>query len=99
MEIPERVKILGHELAIIFDEEVFARDGTSGTFCGNTKEIRLATNLKESTEAEVLMHELFEAMIQMLQIEMDHKDLSAMSELLFSVIRRNKLDFGGCDEA
>ena len=99
MRIPEVLKVMGHEFAVSYDGNLIAKEAANGTCCTNTKEIILSPHLGESSTAEVFLHEIFEAMVQMLQIEMEHKDLSAMSELLFSIMRRNGLDFGKSEHA
>lgn len=96
MEIPNKVKILGHEYSVIFDEKLFARESVGcAKACANTLEISISPQVPESRQAEALMHEIFEMIKYTLNIEWEHSDLSAISEILFAVIRDNKLDFRG----
>ena len=94
MQIPNKVKILGHEYSVIYDEKIFMTESSGcAKACANTLEITLSPQVPESRQAEALMHEIFEMIKYTLNIELDHQTLSALSELLFAVIRDNGLDF------
>ena len=94
MKIPSKVKILGHEYDIVFDEQLFAKESVGcGKACANTLTITISPDVPESRQAEVLLHEIIEMLKYSLQTEISHEDLSALSEGLFTVIRDNKLDF------
>ena len=94
MEIPTKVKICGHEYSVRFDKNLFATNDTGGKACANMLEITLADgDFPESRRAEVFLHEIIEMIKYTLQADLDHKDLSAISEVLFAVIRDNDLDF------
>jgi len=95
MKIPEKLKIMGHEYVVSFDSKLFMNDAVGGgEACGNDLSIVLAGGMPESREAEVFLHEIIEMVKYTLRIELDHKDLSALSEGLFAVLRDNELDFG-----
>ena len=94
MQIPDRVKIMGHEYLVIMDPLLFAREDVgSGKACANSLEITLSPGVPESRKAETFLHEIIEMVKYTLQITIEHKDLSALSEGLFTVIRDNGLDF------
>ena len=96
MEIPSKVKILGHEYLVCYDEKIFMTENSGcAKACANTLEIKLSPQVPESRQAEAFMHEIFEMIKYTLNIELEHSDLSAVSEILFAVIRDNKLDFRG----
>ena len=98
MKIPEKLKILGHEYRVSFDSKLFMRENVGGgKACGNDLSIVLAGGMPESREAEVLLHEIIEMVRYTLQIEMNHEDLSALSEGLFAVFRDNDLSFSNKD--
>ena len=95
MKIPGIVKILGHEYVVIFDKELFARENIGcGKACANLLKITISSDVPESRQAEVFLHEIIEMLKYSLQIEIGHDHLSALSEGLFAVIRNNGLDFG-----
>ena len=95
MEIPTKVKICGHEYNVRFDKNLFLTESVGGgKACANMLEITLADgDFPESRRAEVFLHEIIEMIKYTLQVDLDHKDLSAISEVLFAVIRDNNLDF------
>ena len=94
MNIPSKVKILGHDYRIEFDDQLFAKENVgSGKACANVLIITLASNVPESRQAETFLHEIIEMLKYTMQIEINHDHLSALSEGLFSVIRDNNIDF------
>ena len=48
---------------------------------------------KEDIQAEALLHEIIEAVSTIYNLGLDHKDLTVLSEVLFAIIRNNKLNF------
>ena len=98
MIIPDVVRILGHDYSIIYDKNIFLTDNTGGgKVCANTLEIALYPDSPESRLAEIFMHEIMESLKYCMQLTIEHEDLSALSEGLFSVIRNNDLDFRGVE--
>jgi hypothetical protein len=96
MKIPANLKILGHNYTVKIDP-VSARHthNTSGTCCSSTQEIELDSNAPESSQAETLLHEIFEALKYHLDMSdvLKHDTLSQLSECLFCVMRDNELNF------
>ena len=94
MNIPDKIRIMGHEYSVTLDDKLFARESVGcAKACANSLEITLASNVPESRQAEGFLHEIIEMLKYTLQVKINHNDLSALSEGLFSVIRDNKLDF------
>ena len=94
MNIPSKVKIMGHEYSVVFDGGLFARENVGcAKACANMLEIVISPIVPESRQAEGFLHEIIEMLKYSLQSEINHDDLSALSEGLFSVIRDNNLDF------
>lgn len=93
MFIPEKLKVMGHEYEVLSKPDLYIEEGTSGQCCPGNLKIHLATGTKESKLAETFLHEIFEALKYHLQTELNHDDLSALSEGLFCVIRDNNLNF------
>ena len=92
MIIPDSIKVLGHEYSVIKEPHLFKRT-EAGACCPGTLEIRIDSTFAESKQAETFMHEIFEAMKYHLQSDMQHETITQLSELLFSIVRRNGLDF------
>lgn len=94
MDIPRKLKILGHTYDINFDANMFRNEDTGGgKACANGLYITLADDSPESRQAEIFLHEIIEQLNFFLQLNLKHDVLSALSEGLFSVIRNNKLNF------
>ncbi len=53
--------------------------------------IRINEILPESQQRAVLFHEIIEAVLNELEIEMAHKDVTALSAVLYAVIQDNAL--------
>ena len=86
-----KLKILGHEYTI--DRE------TSGLL-GNPSEcnyfynlIKIASDLPDSTQSEVLLHEIIEAICNRCEVEIEHRVITIISENLHQVLRDNRLKF------
>ena len=92
MNIPEKLKVLGHEYSVIKDPKLFIKTGV-GSCCLGVLEIKIDSYFAESKQSEVFLHEIFEAMKYHLNSDISHELLSQLSELLFSIIRNNGLDF------
>jgi len=94
--IPDKVKILGHEYSVVKTSRVRQGRSTTGACCVNLLEIELEPEAPESRRSETFLHEIFEAIICHLDIadKFDHTTMSGVSEVLFAVMRENKLNFG-----
>lgn len=94
MKIPKKIKIMGHKYKVKKDKKIFIETNYGGgSACANALVIKVSPDVPESRQAEILLHEIIEMLKYSLQVQLEHKDLSALSEGLFSVIRDNKLDF------
>ena len=92
MNIPKQIKIGGHTVDV---DIVSLRDTEKdhGSFDSVYMVIRLTEGRPESRMAETLLHEIFEAIKHLNNLSLEHKDLTVLSEGLFSVIRNNNLRF------
>jgi len=93
MLIPSEIMIAEHLIKVFLKHD-------GGLTCAGEwnswhQEIRVNNDggKPESTQAEVFLHEIFEAINNMFDLQLDHKTITLLSELVFQVIRRNKLDF------
>ena len=101
MRIPSKIKILGHwfKVKIVDIEDLDENEMACSWYARNL--IKVAGGLPESRTAEAFMHEIFEMIMQSMGCEIDdktaatidHKVLTSISEIMFQVIRDNKLDF------
>lgn len=90
------VKIMGHEYDI---------ERGSTAYIGNPGEcnyffnlIRIANDAPASTQTEVLLHEVMEAICNRCELELDHRTLTILSESIHQVLRDNRLVFFEVEE-
>lgn len=93
MNIPDKIKILGHGYDVRINQESRLGNGASGCVCSNMLRINMDPTVPESRQAETFLHEIFEALKFHLELDLEHKDLTALSEGLFAVLRDNELSF------
>ena len=92
MNIPDKIMLLEHEIKVIRDTGGLLPK--AGEYNDWYKRIFVTKDdYPEHCQAETFMHEIFEATNLIFDLGLDHKTLTILSENLFSVIRRNKLDF------
>lgn len=92
MKIPGEIKVGGHRIKISL-ADANAID-SEGTYDYQFRNIRIrGGDYSESTLAETLLHEILECIKHLYQLDLSHKDLTAISEVLFGIIRVNNLDF------
>lgn len=93
MLIPKRLKVLAHIYTISETVEPQLGRGTSGLCCANLLKIELDSSVPKSRKEEAFLHEIIEALKFHLDIKIEHEDLSALSEGIYTVIRDNGLNF------
>lgn len=93
MNIPKKLKVLGHWYSVELTRKK-QMNGLCGSFNVGYKLIRITEEMPESITAETLLHEVIELIAAILELDMEHKQVSAMSEVLFQVLRDNDLKFG-----
>lgn len=94
MNIPKKIKIGGHylEVKIVAPKEI----DNEGSYDRWHRNIRLRDRIinNEDSEAEAFQHEIFEAIKHLFGLEaIPHRDLTVLSEVYFSVLRDNQLNF------
>lgn len=92
MKLPKKIKIGGHTIKIKQVKSDTLKN--HGSYDNWYKEIQInIDSTTESTQAEALLHEIIEAIKGVNNLDLDHKDLTVISENIFAVIRNNKIDF------
>jgi len=92
MKIPPYIFVGGH----IIDVELVKTDRCKdfGVFDHWYRKIKInIDDTKEDVQAEAFLHEIVEAINTIYELDLDHKTLNILSEVLFQIIRRNGLDF------
>jgi hypothetical protein len=91
MQIPRQVKILGH-IYSVKEYESFSSD-TFGSHDPNTLTIRLNNNKNDSQIASTFLHEIIEAVNHLLELGLEHRQISGLESGLYQVLKDNKLMF------
>lgn len=91
MQIPEKVKVLGHDYTILMVD--LNETDQFGTMNQNTLTIRLNKNKAQSQINETLLHEIIEALNHDLEIGLEHHQISEIEAGLYQVLKDNKLHF------
>lgn len=85
------MKILGHNVSVIYDEQLTFKRNTVGTYCANLLQIKIDPNYPASRQEEGLLHEIFEAIRFHLNCSdaVSHPLMSSISEVLYQIIKDN----------
>ncbi len=83
----KKVRILGIDWSVEVTDEI---DCFGECHPGKLK-IFINSKLSEAAQYYILFHEITEIIINELEIEMEHKDLTALSAVLYAVIQDNAL--------
>ncbi len=92
MNLPEKIKIGAHEVTVLLQNRKESQE--MGYF--DIWHSNIGINIDgtpEDIQAEVLLHEVLEAVCHFNEIRIEHNQLTAISEGIFQVIRDNDLDF------
>lgn len=93
MKIPDKIKVGGHLIPVVFQD---SRDlDNPGDYNSYHYRIRLRkeSDIRQDILDEAFLHEIHEAIDKIYNLEIDHRSLTILSEILFAVIRDNDLDF------
>lgn len=93
MKIPNKIKILGQEIPVeLTHPRQIDVKGDYDKFY-NLIRIRHEKDISSSQQEDTLLHEIFEAIIDLTCINIDHTVLSVISAVLYQTLRDNNLDF------
>lgn len=92
MKIPDKIKFLGHEYEI---KEVSANDieGCNGQTWLKKCLIMIDKDLPQSRKESVLLHEIIEIIDGHFKLEINHKSIEILEEVLYVILKENQLDF------
>jgi len=83
------MKILGHEFQLIADDRLLLQSDDDGRMHAKTLKIIYNPRLPLSRQQETIQHEIFEAISELLELNMPHQMLTAVSEALYTVYKDN----------
>ena len=90
MRIPDKIKVIGKNVKIKIKKKL-SNETTLGQWTGTKKLIELKKD--NSDMNEVFLHEIIECIDERCDLNLEHYVISTLSEVLFQVIKDNKLDF------
>jgi hypothetical protein len=90
MRIPNKIKVIGKNVKIKIKKKL-DNETTLGQWTGTKKLIELKKD--NSDMNEVFLHEIIECIDERCDLNLEHYVISTLSEVLFQVIKDNKLDF------
>lgn len=94
MKIPNKIKIGSHWVDIKKVSNKDISNVAPGDFDYINSLIRINTSgFNQDRQDETLLHEIIEAIKAFNSLEIQHKDLTVLSEGLLQVIRHNNLNF------
>ena len=94
MIIPEKIKIGAYEI-IVRKQPIEETADRGGDFSSRGMHINITEYPIEVKTTETFLHEVFEAIKWIYQLELKHQDVCILSETILAVIRDNNLDFRG----
>lgn len=89
MNIPDKVKIGAYNYSIIIDDKLALKNGTQGTQCANTLEIKLDAGIALQNRESTLLHEIIEAINYHYELKIEHHVISTLESTLYQVIKDN----------
>ena len=94
MKIPNKIKVGGHWIDISKVDSKSIDGLRAGDYDGINSMIRINIDrFSKSMQGETLLHEILEAIKEFNILDLEHKDLTVLSQSLFQVMRDNKLNF------
>ena len=97
MIIPNKIKFLGHEYRI---SQVTANEieGCNGQTWLKLLEIRIDKDLPQSRKESVLLHEIIEIVNAHLELDLEHRKIEVLEEILYSIFKDNGFSFGQVED-
>jgi len=94
MKIPDKIKVLGHEVKIL-KTNAFQIGGKAGSYSSWHDVISIADDcdVTESNQAEAFQHEIIECINDKCDLNLEQRTIMTLSEVLLQIIRDNDLDF------
>jgi hypothetical protein len=89
MQIPEKIKIGGFTVDVEFVENLMLEDNHRGEYSLRTQIIKIDKATTKQSIEETFIHEMLEAMTNIYDIDIAHKDLSNLATVLHQVIKDN----------
>ena len=89
MEIPEKVKIGGHEYTCKTVPCLGRDHSANGRSCGNSLEIEIEETLPQQNKESTLIHEILEQINYRHELDLPHEKISILETALYQIMRDN----------
>jgi len=95
MKIPRTIKIGGKKIKVRIVDEGVLSDTSAAEWDGNRYIISIVNAPDASPDRmnEAFLHEIVEAINQFYELNLPHWKLNIVGELLYQILKDNKLDF------
>lgn len=95
MKIPKQLKVGGHKYKIVLRNDRLKNDGTTeaGGYSSFFNKIWIDISAPQDIQEETLFHEILEAINIKNDLELNHNQISTISEDFYQVLKDNKLIF------
>ncbi len=93
MKIPNKIKLGGHIINVELVDMAHINGPGDYDNYHNLIRIEDELNAREDNVSECLLHEILEAIKAKNNLNIDHTELTVVSEVLFQVLRDNDLNF------
>jgi hypothetical protein len=90
MIIPKKLRVIGKDVKVVVKKEL-DEETTLGQWKGLEKLIELKKDGQDMNE--IFLHEILECINDRCDLGLEHNVLSTLSEVLYQVVKDNKLDF------
>lgn len=87
----EKIKILAHEYEVRVNGDVFTVDQNTANMTFSKQLIQISAHHGSTRRAEGLLHEVLEGLNYHLELQLEHRILTSISEGLFQVLNDNDL--------
>jgi len=91
MNIPDKLKIFGHEYEVVVNDEVKTGNSDFGSHWLKYGKIWINSDITQHQQESTLIHEILEAINAHLRLDLDHKQIFALETGLYQIIKDNGL--------
>lgn len=83
------IRVLGHTIAVVYDPNLCRDQGKYGSYQGVAEKILIDSSMSASQIRTTLLHEILEALNDLLHLELPHEKLQQIEVGLFAVMEDN----------
>ena len=88
------LRILGHDFKVVYDGDVRTDHGYMGSYNCLKEQIVIDSGMSEANKKTTLVHEVFEALNDQMELGLEHKVIQQLEAGWFAVMMDNPKVFG-----